>query len=154
MKVKSESQVAQLCPTLATPWTAAYQAPPSMGFSRHKYWSGVPSPSLNDSLGIVIASTYKELPMDQAPMQVSHSHGGISSFQLELLLPLTVQSLSRVQLFKIPWTEALQASLSFPNSQTWLKRMSIKSVMPSNHLILCPPSPPAFSRSQHQGVFK
>ena len=34
----------------ATPWTAAYQAPPSMGFSRQEYWSGVPSPSLNPSL--------------------------------------------------------------------------------------------------------
>ena len=45
MKVKSESEVAQLCPTLATPWTAAYQAPLSMGFSRQKYWSGVPLPS-------------------------------------------------------------------------------------------------------------
>ena len=32
MKVKSESEVAQSCPTLATPWTVAYQAPPSMGF--------------------------------------------------------------------------------------------------------------------------
>ena len=42
MKVKSESEVAQSCPTLATPWTAAYQAPPSMGFSRQKNWSGVP----------------------------------------------------------------------------------------------------------------
>ena len=43
MKVKSESDVAQLCPmTLRTPWTAAYQAPPSMGFSRQDYWSGVP----------------------------------------------------------------------------------------------------------------
>ena len=31
----------------ATPWTAAYQAPPSMGFSRQEYWSGVPLPSLN-----------------------------------------------------------------------------------------------------------
>ena len=31
---------------LATPWTTAYQAPPSMGFSRQEYWSGVPSPSL------------------------------------------------------------------------------------------------------------
>ena len=41
MKVKSESEVAQLCPTLATPWTAAHQAPPSMGFSRQKYWSRV-----------------------------------------------------------------------------------------------------------------
>ena len=45
MKVKSESEITQLCPTLATPWTAAYQAPPSMGFSRQEYWSGVPLPS-------------------------------------------------------------------------------------------------------------
>ena len=43
MKVKSEGEVAQLCP--AIPWTAAYQAPPSMGFSRQEYWSGVPLPS-------------------------------------------------------------------------------------------------------------
>ena len=41
MKVKSLSRVR----LLATPWTAAYQAPPSMGFSRQKYWSGVPLPS-------------------------------------------------------------------------------------------------------------
>ena len=49
MQVKSESEVAQSCPTLsllATPWTAAYQSPPSIGFSRQKYWSGVPLPSL------------------------------------------------------------------------------------------------------------
>ena len=45
MKVKSQSEVAQSCPTLATPWTADYQAPPSMGFSRQEYWSGVPLPS-------------------------------------------------------------------------------------------------------------
>ena len=42
---ESESEVAQLCPTLVTPWTAAYQAPLSMGFSRQEYWSGVPLPS-------------------------------------------------------------------------------------------------------------
>ena len=34
-----------------TPWTAAYQAPPSMGFSRQKYWSGVPLPSPSEPLG-------------------------------------------------------------------------------------------------------
>ena len=45
MKVKSESEVTQSCPILVTPWTAAYQAPPFMGFSRQKYWSGVPLPS-------------------------------------------------------------------------------------------------------------
>ena len=41
MKVKLLSRVR----LLATPWTAAYQAPPSMGFSRQEYWSGVPLPS-------------------------------------------------------------------------------------------------------------
>ena len=44
MKVRSEREVTQSCPTLRNPWTAAYQAPPSMGFSRQEYWSGVPLP--------------------------------------------------------------------------------------------------------------
>ena len=51
----------------------------------------------------------------------------------------SVQSLSRVRLFLTPWTAARQASLSITNSQSLLKLMSIKSEMPSNHLILCPP---------------
>ena len=45
MKVKSESESLSRVRLLATPWTAAYQAPPSMGFSRQEYWSGVPLPS-------------------------------------------------------------------------------------------------------------
>ena len=44
-----------------------------------------------------------------------------------------------VWLFATPWTAASQASLSIPNSRSLLKLMSIESVMPSNHLILCPP---------------
>ena len=44
-KVKSESEVAQLCPTLRDPWTTAYQAPPSMRFPRQEHWSGLPLPS-------------------------------------------------------------------------------------------------------------
>ena len=44
---------------------------------------------------------------------------------------------SRIQLFATPWTAAQQASLSTTNSRSLLKLMSIKSVMPSNHLILC-----------------
>ena len=51
----------------------------------------------------------------------------------------SVQSLSHVQLFVTPWTAAHQASLSVTNSQSSLKLMSIESVMPSNHLILCHP---------------
>ena len=51
----------------------------------------------------------------------------------------SVQSLSHVQLFAIPWTAARQASLSITNSQSSPKPMSIELVMPSNHLILCRP---------------
>ena len=50
-----------------------------------------------------------------------------------------VQSLSRVRLFATPWTAAHQASLSITNSWSFLKLMSIESVMPSIHLILCHP---------------
>ena len=49
----------------------------------------------------------------------------------------SVQLLSHVRLFVTPWTAARQASLSITNSQSLLKLMSIESVMPSNHLILC-----------------
>ena len=61
----------------------------------------------------------------------------------------SVQSLSRVQLFVTPWIATRQASLSITNSQSLLKPMSIKLVMPSSHLILChpllllPPIPPS-----------
>ena len=51
----------------------------------------------------------------------------------------SVQLLSHVQCFVTPWTAVCQASLSITNSQSFLKLMSIKSVMPSNHLILCRP---------------
>jgi len=51
----------------------------------------------------------------------------------------SVQSLSRVRLFATPWTAACQASLSITNSQSPPKPMSIESMMPSNHLILCCP---------------
>ena len=49
----------------------------------------------------------------------------------------SVQSLSHVRLFATPWTAACQASLSITNSQSLPKPMSIESVMPSSHLILC-----------------
>ena len=61
---------------------------------------------------------------------VVHLYNGIFS---------SVQSLNRVRLFATPWTAARQASLSITNSQSLPKLMSIESVMPSNHLILCRP---------------
>ena len=51
----------------------------------------------------------------------------------------TIQLLSSVGLFATPWTVARQASLSITNSWSLLKLMSIESVMPSNHLLLCHP---------------
>ena len=54
-----------------------------------------------------------------------------------IFLYVVVQSLSRVQLFVTPWIAAYQASLSFTNSQSLLKLMSIELVMASNHLIVC-----------------
>ena len=69
----------------------------------------------------------------------------ISIFPVQFI---SVQSLSRVQLFATPWITACQASLSIVNSWSSLKLMSIESVMPSSHLILCrpllllPPIPP------------
>ena len=59
-------------------------------------------------------------------------------FQCFLLFS-SVQLLSSVRFFVTAWTAAHQASLSITNSQSLLKLMSIKSVMPSNHLILCHP---------------
>ena len=56
-----------------------------------------------------------------------------------LILDSSVQSLNHVQLFVTPWTEAHQASLSITNSWSPPKPMSIESVMPSFHLILCRP---------------
>ena len=67
----------------------------------------------------------------------------------------SIQSLSRVWLFVTPWTAVRQVSLSITNSQSPPKPMSIESVMPSNHLILCCPlSPPALNLSQHRGSFQ
>ena len=108
MKVKSLSRVR----LLATPWTAAHQAPPSMGFSRQEYWSRLPLPSPKTSNNTNLKNNF------------------YSS---------SVQSLSHVQLFETPWTAARQASLSITNSQSPPKPMSIELVMPSNHLILCRP---------------
>ena len=73
----------------------------------------------------------------------------IPSKNLVLLQFSSVQSLSCVQLFEIPWTAAHQASLSITNSQSSPKLMFIELVMPSNLLILCrpllllPPIPPS-----------
>ena len=70
----------------------------------------------------------------------------------------SVQSLSRVRLFATPWIAACQASLSITNSRNLLKLISIESVMPSSHLILCrpllllPPIPPSIRVFSNESV--
>ena len=73
------------------------------------------------------------LTSDQKP------HGNEESIRRSKQNISSVQSLSRIWLFVTPWITAHQASLSINNSWSSLKLMSIKSVMPSSHLILCRP---------------
>ena len=70
------------------------------------------------------------------------------------LFVVAVQSLSCIQLFVTPWTEAHQASLPFTISQSLRKLISIESVMPSNHRILYCPLLLLPSISQQQGLFQ
>ena len=67
-------------------------------------------------------------------MTWSHSHTSVTSTGFS-----SVQLLSHARLFATPWPAERQASLSFTNSQSLLRLMSIESVMPSNHFILCHP---------------
>ena len=72
----------------------------------------------------------------------------------------SVQSLSHVQLFVTPWTAAHQASMSITNSRSLLKLRSIKSMIPSNHLILChpllllPPIPPSIRVFSNESLLR
>ena len=70
----------------------------------------------------------------QEQLHAAWRHGGAPKV---IFVVVAVQLLSRVWLSVAPWTAARQASLSFTISLILLKHMSIKSVMPSNHLILC-----------------
>ena len=72
----------------------------------------------------------------------------------------SVQSLSHVWLFATPWIAACQASLSITNSQSLIKLVSIESVMPSSHLILCrpllllPPIPPSIRLFSNESTLR
>ena len=55
-----DGEVTQSCPTLCDPWTVAYQAPPSMGFSRQEYCSGLPFPS-----PVYMVAIYKHIKINK-----------------------------------------------------------------------------------------
>ena len=135
MKGKSLSRVR----LLATPWTAAHQAPLSMGFSRQEYWSGVPLPSPNTSIWeykyinisihrIYAAAAAKLLqscptlcnPIDSSPpgssipgiLQPRRLEWVAMSFSSAWKWKVKLKSLSCVRLFTTPWTVTHQAPLS------------------------------------------
>ena len=127
--VLSHFSCAQLFVTLCT---VAHQVPLSVGCPRQENWSELPLPSPGD---------LPNLGIKPAPPALA---GGFFTTSTTWEAPTccqfsSVQSLSRVQLFATPWTAACQAFLSITNSWSLLRLMSIKSVMPSNHLILCHP---------------
>ena len=70
--VYSESEVAWSCPTLCNPWTIAHQAPPSMGFSRQEYWSGLPFPSPGGLLNPEIEPVSPAFPALQVDSFFTH----------------------------------------------------------------------------------
>ena len=69
MKVKSESEDAQSIRLLATPWTVAYQAPPSLGFSRQEHWSGLPFPS---PMHACMLSRFSRVQLCATPWTAAH----------------------------------------------------------------------------------
>ena len=95
MKVKALSRVL----LLVIPWTAAYQAPPSMGFSRQEYWSGVPlpSPKMNTAAAAAAAKSLQSYPTLCDPMDCSLPGSSVHGILRE-----RDHLLSRVRLFVTP----------------------------------------------------
>ena len=110
----------------ATPWTIAYQLLHPWDF---------PGKGTGVGCHFFIQGIF---PTQESSPGLPHCRQTLPSEPLVLQFN-SVQSLSHVRLFAYPWTAARQASLSIINSQRLLKLLSIKSVMPSNYLILCHP---------------
>ena len=112
MKVKSLSRVR----LLATPWTAAYQAPPSMRFSRQEYWSGLPLPSPYMTTGKTIALTRQTFV------------GKVMSLLFNTLPRLIIAFLPRSKRLLISWLQSPSAVILEP---TKIKSVTVSIVSPS-----------------------
>ena len=124
--------IAKSCPTLLTPWTVVCQAPLSLGFASQEYWSGLPFPSPGDlpdpgvELGSPALAHGFSLPLRHQESPFVH-------------FCCTFCSVSQLCPILCGPMDCSQASLSFTMSCSLHKLMCIKSVMLSNHLILCCP---------------
>ena len=106
------------------------QAPLSVWLSKQEYWNGLPFPLPED-----LPNPGTEPVSPESPAVA----GRFFTTEPPVNFLIAVQSPSCVQLFVTPWTAARQASPSFTISRSFLKLMSVESVMTSNHLILCHP---------------
>ena len=107
-----------------------------MGISRQESWSGLPCPPPGDLLNSdtkPVSPALGDGSFTTEPLGKPLTHHMESGF---FIIP-ALQSLGRVPPLATPWTAARQASLSIPNPWSLLKPMSIESVLPSSHLILC-----------------
>ena len=130
VKVKSLSHV-QL---LATPWTAAHQAPPSMGFSRQEYWSGVPLPSPPDGNREIKEHLFLYIP----------KFSDCCCFSVAQSCPTLCDPMD----CSIPGFPVHHHLLEL--TQTHVHCVG-DAIQPSHPL--SSPSPPAFNLSQHQSLF-
>ena len=129
-----------------TPWTVARQAPLSMGFSRQEFWSGLPCPPPGDLPDPGVEFRSPALQADSLPSEPPGMPRGLiavdgircEDYPASIHSLVVVQPLSHVHLFVTPWVQHTRLPCPSP-SQSFPNFMSTESVMPSNHLILCPP---------------
>ena len=128
----------------------------SVGFSRQEHCSGLPCPPPGDLPDPGIEPKVSWVSCTGRRILYHWATWEIPCYSVQFS---SVQSLSRVRLFATPWIAARQASLSITISQSSPKLMSIKSVMPSSHLILghplllLPPIPPSIRVFSNESTF-
>ena len=127
MKVKSLSRVR----FLATPWTAAYQAPPSIRFSRQEYWSGVPSPSLllQHSAFFTVQFSHPYVTTGKTIALTRRNFvGKVMSLLLNMLSRLVITFLPRSKRLLISWLQSPSAVILEPQK---IKSDTVSTVSPS-----------------------
>ena len=136
VKVKSLSRVR----LFATPWAIAHQAPPSMGFSRQEYWSGLPFPSPGDLPNPGVKPGSPALQTDALPSEPPVKFSSVAQSCPTLCDPMNCST---------PSLPVYHHLLEF--TQTHVRRVG-DAIQPSHHL--SSPSLPAPNPSQHQSLFQ
>ena len=136
LKVKVKVKSLSCVQLFATPWTVAYQAPPSMGFSRQEYWSGLPFPSPGDlpDPGIEPGS-----PALEADTLTSEPPGNRTLYNYKCTLGCK-ESFSEFHTVKIVWT--ILSALKLDGGNGYIKRISPVSLKKTNllgRILLEPP---------------